>query len=488
MMMSSLNPHTEEIKRLQVEVERAKIHLAEVVDECVFVEGEKARVEQQIAESIHLRDVEELLRLVEMLSMYALSLEQHVIAPALGSLDDGFKQFTTSRQEALATAERLATESTATSSLSPLMSRVFSSLRQGPNFAAATLRRQQICTGPSLTSLEDAYVMCVGMLAAKQQLHANITDIQRTWDSCASKMKLGAATVSASSAAALATANQNLTASKAQVASMAESIRLLEDAARGASNSSGDVVRVTQRLRELEQLVVQHEAERGEVAQRFATIQAALDSSGKLPADVVPRSTHELAVLQLQHQSKALQQAQEDLAASRKELSSARKEWDDERRLLEATAESLRAQLAEKQKGASVDDMDSFIRSLQRPPGSSGGNTHNSVGGQFLGINQQEQQLGAAQYHTKIRAFEMTISALNSELALLEEKIIAIERRSEDEKRDAASLLAQVTKKNREELEECEVVVQRLTAELEGLIHENGELKQKLRNIYSLPR
>jgi hypothetical protein len=82
----------------------------------------------------------------------------------------------------------------------------------------------------------------------------------------------------------------------------------------------------------------------------------------------------------------------------------------------------------------------------------------------------------------------MTISALNSELALLEDKIIAIERRSEDEKREAASMLAQATKKHREEMDECEVVVQRLTGELEGLILENGELKQKLRNAYSAPR
>ena len=478
-MMSTMG-HSEEVKRLQIEVEKAKMHLAEVVDECVFVEGEKRKVEEQLAEAIQLKDVAELLRVLESLTAYVLNLEQLVIAPALGALDDGMKQFSTPRAEALATIEHMAETSSAISgnALSPLMSRVYAGMRQGPNFASATLRRQQIVSGPPLLSLDDAYVMCVSMVAAKQQLQANIADVQRGWDSCAAKLKLGTVSTAAASSAALNAANQNLSGAKAQIASMAQSIRLLEDAANGNGNG-GEVVRVTQRLRELEQHIAQQELERGEVAQRFATLQAALEAAHEPAKDVVPRSTHDLVLLQAQHQAKTVQELQNELSAVRKELRDSRKEWEESRRQLDGTIDALRAQLAERQKESHLDDMDAFIRSLQR-----GGGASSSNGG-TTGSSERES---AQQYQTKIRAFEMTISALNSELALLEDKIIAIERRSEDEKREAGSVLGEVKKKHKDEVEECETVVQRLTTELESLIHENGELKQKLRNAYSIGR
>jgi hypothetical protein len=369
MLMSAMNPHAEEIKRLQLEVERGRTHLAEVVDEFVFVEGEKSRIEKQLAQSIQLRDVEDLVRVVERLSAYTLNLEQHVIAPALGSLSEGYEQCATARKEALATAEHAAGDNGVPTSLSPVMQRAFSSLRQGPDFAAATLRRQQIVSGPPLTSLDDAYVMCVSMLAAKQQLTASVADIQRTWDSWSTKMKQGTVAAVAGSAEAVREANRRAESAVADQARMAESVRLLEDAVRGSGNSGGDIVRMTQRLRELEQAVAQHEVDRSEVAQRFVTLQGALEAAGRGPVDAVPRASHDLVAMQLQHQARTLQQAQEESASARKELAASRKEWGAERRQLESTIEGLRVQLAEKQRGTSAEDMDSFIRALQRPTG-----------------------------------------------------------------------------------------------------------------------
>lgn len=474
-------------RQAQAELERAKLDLAEVIDECLFVENEKKRVEQELEASIRISSVELLLQSVQQMSSYVLQLEEQVVVPALGSLEEGLRQYTptavAARGDAVNSLDRAA--QAANNSVSPLIAKVFGAMRRGPDVNASVLRRQQIVSGPPLQSLDDAYILCASMLASKQQLQSSLDDVSRTQGAYMAQMK-APVFASAADTAALAAANQSLVSYKAQVASMAQTIRLLEDSSRKQGVDGADTVRLTQKVRELESRCAQNDADRLEVAMRFETIQRALEAAAA-PAvaapNTVPQATHDVVLLQAQHQAKTIQIAQEEIATARRDLREAKKELEESKRANEAVALQheealhekndsialLQTQLQIRSKEIHADDTDAFIRSLQR------GQQANTP------FRNDDKQQSTLQYQTKIRAFEMTISALNSELALLEDKIISIERRSDDDRHAAAAESADEKKRHREEMEECESVVQRMTTELEQLIGENGDLRRKLR-------
>ncbi|RNF04764.1 uncharacterized protein Tco025E_07904 [Trypanosoma conorhini] len=85
----------------------------------------------------------------------------------------------------------------------------------------------------------------------------------------------------------------------------------------------------------------------------------------------------------------------------------------------------------------------------------------------------------------QLKANEMTIGALNKELAILEENYRVLERRSEREREELQSELAVARRRHQAEQEECNTVLGRVTMELEQLVAENAQLKRRLKQMHA---
>ncbi|PWV22194.1 hypothetical protein C3747_1g384 [Trypanosoma cruzi] len=101
----------------------------------------------------------------------------------------------------------------------------------------------------------------------------------------------------------------------------------------------------------------------------------------------------------------------------------------------------------------------------------------NSIGGGG-GIDEEE-------LIPQIKANEMTIGALNKELAILEENYRVLERRSEKEREELQAELASVRSRHQAEQEEYNTVLGRVTMELEQLVAENAQLKKRLKQMHA---
>ncbi|EAN83299.1 hypothetical protein, conserved, partial [Trypanosoma cruzi] len=101
----------------------------------------------------------------------------------------------------------------------------------------------------------------------------------------------------------------------------------------------------------------------------------------------------------------------------------------------------------------------------------------NSIGG---GGDIDEEEL-----IPQLKANEMTIGALNKELAILEENYRVLERRSEKEREELQAELASVRSRHQAEQEECNTVLGRVTMELEQLVAENAQLKKRLKQMHA---
>jgi hypothetical protein len=83
----------------------------------------------------------------------------------------------------------------------------------------------------------------------------------------------------------------------------------------------------------------------------------------------------------------------------------------------------------------------------------------------------------------RVLAYEKTAQALNNELALLHENYAALARASALEIDRLKQKNIEAQRKHGDQVAECDAVLGRLSLELEQLIQENAQLKQKLRAI-----
>lgn len=81
----------------------------------------------------------------------------------------------------------------------------------------------------------------------------------------------------------------------------------------------------------------------------------------------------------------------------------------------------------------------------------------------------------------RVLAYEKTAQALNNELALLHENYAALSRASAVEADRLRQKHAEAQRRHEEQVAECDAVLGRLSLELEQLIRENAQLKQKMR-------
>lgn len=149
------------------------------------------------------------------------------------------------------------------------------------------------------------------------------------------------------------------------------------------------------------------------------------------------------------------------------ELSVTRAEAKEEKERYEETIAALKQQLHAATRTQTNNDVDEFLRKFRRP----------NAGEDF-----DER---AVQYETKIKTFELTIAALNQEVASLEDKLISSERSFADERRQLrVELVSQKTEFETSQKETDSIVTQ-LSVELDNAMNENVKLKQRLRQLFS---
>jgi DNA repair exonuclease SbcCD ATPase subunit len=436
-----------EIRSLKAELEKTRQELAEVVDECVYVENQKQTAEARLAElssvtasaSGQQRLDADLLFCVEALGVYASTLEQEVLLPGIGVVSKTIAQFHESayaREELLKELDALLSKYPQT----PQLAKVFA-LMQPPVHAdnVALIKRQKLLNGAPPISIDHAYAMVISLLANFEKLRAltleTVAHIAEKNESIAKK---------------------HCVDEKKVISTYKNTIRLLEDAAKIQPHGN-EMLHVMQRLQELEQLQVQQEQERLLVAKNFETIQRALEEAQQ---NAKPNEEFVLLQMQNRHQSKTIESQQEEIVALRKELREAKKEH-------EQSVTELKRELDEQIKLKSSSEIDDFIRDLQR---------RSVQSGETVDVQEITKK-----YQNKVKAFELTITALNSELAVLEDKVLAMERRAEEDAEASRHQLAAERRKHRDEMDECEGVISRMTAELEHLLEENKSLRAKIR-------
>jgi predicted nucleic acid-binding Zn-ribbon protein len=84
----------------------------------------------------------------------------------------------------------------------------------------------------------------------------------------------------------------------------------------------------------------------------------------------------------------------------------------------------------------------------------------------------------------KLRAFEMTVAALNAELAQLEDKIVGMEARHTEERAALERRCAAERERFEAEQVECDNVLATISTELEQSMKENVELRTRLQSQY----
>lgn len=454
----------QELQQLREEVEQSKKNLAEVIDECVFSETQRLQAETALKAAMTQVTLDrELLQCIDSLLVYVNSIEQEVLLPSLNnvsSIVSSTQNGGNARRDVEGKLESL-NQVLAATDASYGTKRGLAQL-EGPSSAAsqAAVRRQQLLSAPPVvSSIEDCYCMMLAMMSNTQFAKACMHEVA---DSLNKKLQPPASESSASSAVAMHKHARDL---------MDQALSFTSD------GSSGPVGALVDRVRELEQQVRENELERNEVAQRFQLLQRAV-AAAKDAERLREREASlldEVAVLQLQNQNQAetIRTQQEELLAVTKDLREAKRDHEEQ-------IAKLKRQLMETVKHQSSTDTDSFLTKAQ------GGSVRDLLGDTLGGGASSSAMVlrpDVVTYQTKLRAFELTVADLNAQLAQLEENVIALERKSDDDQRDAQRSIAELKRQHKEEMEECDNVVVRMTTELESLIKENALLKQKLRKL-----
>lgn len=439
----------EEVISLRKALSKAQTDLAEVLDECVFAERQRSAAEESLKAAASQVSVDrELLSCLDTMLLYIATIEQQVLLPATTSISSVVAQnLSVARGDV---DRRLEIVGTIASVDAPLSLRKALALSDPPAAvsAQAVLKRQEILSGASPLQIEDSFVAITTLMSHTSFLRSLVNELS-------SKL---------TSSDKWTTGDEKLPTNA--LALQKRSRELLEEVVMLQSDGQAQL-RLLERVKELEQIVDAHEAERQEVAHRFQVLQRAIESAKQTEFHREQESslTDELTLLKLQrqHQAETIQSQQDELLSLGRELRESKREHDEQ-------VARLKQQLNETVTLQSASDVDAFIHKVDAGP-----SRHPS--GQ--GIPQSDVQA----YQTKLRAFEMTTAALNNELVNLEDKVVALERKSDDEAAESTRQLGELRRRHKSELDECHDIVSKLTTELDTLLKENTALKQRIKRL-----
>ena len=566
---------SEDPTRLRAELDQTKLQLAEVLDEILFVEGEKKRQESQ-REQCEMREHLAMAACENLLS-YLVHLEKDVLLAALAGIGTAFSEF-----HAVADARRrgeVSAEAAVNVASNLRMAQIFQQMKSNSNELSPTAvaamqkvslesrQQRERVLGAAVTqgvpfSFEDAFLLCNAFIAAKDNMKKLVTDTAKALEEQRHKVLESHAEMSASPhPQAPWSSNKEKEELESRIASLTAEVQRLQASARGkpltadestsylaheneslrreralleeqmktrataaaqetqlvalrADTVAKQLSKVTeennalrmrldafssqetlnqqvlqeraqlqQRVAVLEQLVAQNNSDRLAVAQRFETLQKALEGAQSTPHFSAMASDgsfgSSLAATASLHAT--IQQQIVEINRLRAALDKLQTESSSMKEASEGTIMQLRKKMVELQQHSNQEiasqNVDSTLRMLQ-----GGGSPASDTVAAILGKNESQKQQQHDQ-QTKLKAFEMTVAALNAELAALEDKVVGMERQHQEEKAQLVSSFDEERKRVLAEQAECDTVVNRITNELETLMKENAQLKQRLRAV-----
>eukprot|EP00758_Cryptobia_borreli_P003080 Tbor_TRINITY_DN3512_c0_g1::TRINITY_DN3512_c0_g1_i1::g.2903::m.2903 len=503
--------------QLHKQLHQLKLDLAEVIDEVVFAENAQKKAENDL-EDFRLQSIHQetsLVRCIESLTQYLHLLERDVLLPAIGSfvvsLADHY-DITKKRSSAIQSVENIVASHPAVTSGDALLANL-----EPPTVTTSTsARRQQVSSMRKKPwKVDDVYVMAGTLTETFSRAHAlsasslrmmeeyhelatlrrksfeNVDkkDYNETVSFLKEEIQFLRQTVSA---------QQQRLSGNVNVGSVTdETHRLREELAKerehGAKRfqaSSDRMESLLQNIRDLENKIKEYEAR-----ELNGSCHKSLDSASSREVLALQSRVHEVEnELQKKYQENIA--LGEKVAQVEKIFNERRHRVDQQNyedtgmnatdktfmvKLLQSEIVELRTELRE-----SRHDSDETIRRLKkRNDKLQKQMTELSINRVAEGLNLGEDAANHQRdYVAKIKAFEMTVQSLNNELVQFEERLQHNDRRCEEEVALVKHDLHLRQKEYSAEREEYEAIVNRITTELEQLMKENIQLKQRLRQAF----
>jgi DNA repair exonuclease SbcCD ATPase subunit len=249
------------------------------------------------------------------------------------------------------------------------------------------------------------------------------------------------------------------------------------------------------RVKALEAIVKQNEADRAAVAESFEVLQNALEATGNPLALQQAAATHSQRTRVLETEVRTLREA---VSEHKRELEEQRAQHDSavrdlRKKLVYAQQQAQTAKNSGSGGGTATSLLQEIINSAglaSRSGSAFGGGSRRAEDLSAL-VNDSRGAVGADRSpndgglsKAKLRAFEMTISALNAELAQVEEKILEADAKHSDERARLERQLSAERERFEGEQVECDNVLAQVSSELEQCMKENAELRARLQTQY----
>lgn len=469
----------------QQTVEKLRQQLAEVIDECVFVESQRSEAER-LAEAGRQREQALVTALEEMIG-YTLLLEQRVIAPALGSLTVILRDFHEASQRRAAGVS-LSTVPSINSENQPRLAKLLASMKTPfPETVREAERTRLQLSSP--VSVDNAIVLLQALTEETESLRSLLRSTARPLKASTSSPERRQPTSDSVTSPPLASLRQTIGGAPeknhAEMIALQNELILVQQRAEAqvlAATSDRDVLQVrldetTRQLRDaqmevenahlkclstsnIEQLYQQSVTERRLLQERLQQYEREAQKAAEEKMMVAQK----FDVLQ-----RALSQQQRRPGGS----SPDRRFGGDVSYSDDSEVSYLRSQLdASRQELRNAEErFEAEINQLKKRLSSGGG------AGSVAVVPNQSQ----------LRALELTVQALNTELAGLEHRLLQQESESGSKQRDLEVEINQERQRVAREQQETDAIMAQLSKELEQTMTENAELRLRLREEQEQP-
>lgn len=452
-----------------LQLQKTQLELAEVIDEVVFAENAQQKAEEELAtfqrEATHRE--ESLVRCIDNVAQYVNILEQQVVVPAVGTFVTALADYhnvSKSRSAAVQSIEGVASNK---ASFDSILARLQPPLAS----TEAAVRRSTVLQ--SRVSPDDAYVMAGALLSGSNQL-------SKLAKSSALLLQQYHAAAAARTAKALSQglANDEVSFLKQEISHLRQTLAL-QDSRRTGSDE-------TRALRQ------ELAAERAHNAQRFEMTSERMESLLRTIRELErPKSSDYESPASGARLISQIRSLESELDQKRQLVEELQRNGGPHTdgsqslsqsihvvKLLQAEVTDLRSALEEQRQ-----ESEETISKLKRRNEKLSQQLSDMTSSSFSqGIdNSAAQNAIQRDYLAKIKAFELTIHALNAELAEIEGKGAMTDKRHAEEVQEIRMELQLERRDRRTEREEYESMINRITTEIEKLMKENVELKQRIR-------
>lgn len=490
-----------QVEGLTIKLTKAQEHLAELIDEVVYSEKQAEAWELKFSRLEPC--VKELGECLENLLGYCTRLEQVVIMPALGDLHHaliGYRDVASKRAMVLEATGRVIGNAQFSHHVSPRMQKIFELMRKPSTSAQELTERREGSfnrAGP-VSEVEDAFVMCDAMLSSKEDLSTLLAETNQRLLRIRTRERREDGGSLTSPDPEDVSSNVDLKDLLVKVQHerdiLLQKVKTQQPLDELQRQWHGERDRLQQRILTLETAAAETSRERQAVHQRFEVLQQSLEEGG-LEREAL---REELSKLRKQTDGGRFTSSFSQRTSSptsqgegipsptmsgnehalRLEIDRLVREHSSVVTRIQEENASLRADLQIAQHNSAHNrGLEQQLVQLQR--------NNETLRKDLTHLQQQVASSSTSQpnqtsLENKIRSFELTVEELNRELSLVDRKIAEIERSHNDERERLITAFDTERLQYKNDREECDSLVVKMTNELEFLIRENGSLKQRL--------